>query len=180
MSKTVSKSKPSPKPPHSMRRSEIRSATENLKQRASSPSCSRSDAARAEALLDALCAEYRAAGSPVVVSAPVPAWEIGRPAAWLYVSKRLELLSLPNEPLWASAVVTIGTTTCYRVSPAVAHWLDCAGRALEQRFIDGTAGRDQIDAYLEAMTTVWEFVAANIDSEAVCAAKDQPPVLPEG
>jgi hypothetical protein len=128
-------------------------------------------------LLDELCP----LATPAAPYEP-PAYEISQsqaPQAWLYVSKRLDLVLLPNTPLWCSPVVTLGTTVYYRLSPAVAHWLDCAGRALEQKFIDGTCGRDQIDAFCEAMTTVWEFAAANLDPDAVCEAKDSAPELPQ-
>lgn len=127
-------------------------------------------------LLDDLVAESRR--NPTAPYVP-PAWETGRPPIWLYVSKRLDLVALPNEPLWCSPVLTLGTTAYYRVSPDVLHWLDCAGRVLGTKYEAGQVTRDQVDAYLDAMSAVWVFAAAHLDPGACEYAKGHTPELPD-
>lgn len=121
-----------------------------------------------------MCAEH-------VPAAPytAPAWERNRPATWLYLSKRLELLALPNEPLWCQPAISIGATVYYRLTPNVLYWLDCAGRTLEAKHEAGAVGRDQVDAFCEAMAAVYPFAAAHIDPTACEQARALPPTLPD-
>lgn len=109
-----------------------------------------------------------------------PAWELGTPPAWLYVSKRLDLVAFTNDAsgLWCSPVLTLGIATYYRIAPQVLHWLDTAGRALEAKYAAGAITIDQVTAYLAAMGVVYAFAAANLDPGACERAKELPPVLP--
>jgi hypothetical protein len=132
---------------------------------------------------------------PVVVTSPTTSpqqscypWvrdpaELASPTAWLYVSRRLDLEWLPNEPLWAAVSLTIGLATgptaFYRLSPAVLVWLETAGEQLEGQWRAGKVERSQVDEYLAAMDTVWEFARVNLSGQAVSEQRGKPVGLPE-
>ncbi|MDY3555315.1 hypothetical protein R5W24_004457 [Gemmata sp. JC717] len=154
-----------------MRRSEIRTEAANTKLLAFSPSYSPE---RARRLTEELRIEYRPA-----VPYVAPAHELGNPPAWLYVSKRLAFEWLPNEPLWCSPAVKLGDVIFYRLSPAVVHWIEVVGgQAYQAGYEQGQITRDQVDAYMEAMNTVYAFAAAHLDPAACVQAKATAPTLP--
>lgn len=95
------------------------------------------------------------------VVTPTPA------ASWLYVSKRLDLEWLPNEPLWASPVIRMGETAYYRLSARTLVWLNVSGLSLERQWQADRLPRDQLNAYLEAMGTVWHFAGGRLNRDAV-------------
>lgn len=114
---------------------------------------------------------------------PVPVAGLGhqpieQPSAWLYVSKRLDLESLPNVPMWAAPVITFNDTAYYRLTAAVLAWLEAAGDGLATQVAAGRAERGQLDAYLTAMDVVWEFAYQFIPSNEIIRARSQPPSLP--
>lgn len=111
--------------------------------------------------------------SPAFPFVPDPD-EIGSPSTWLYVSKRLDLQWLPNEPLWAVPVLTIGPVVYYRLSARTLNWLNQAGYQLERQWESGELARDQLDAYCVAMGTVWAFAGTHLSE----TAKDQGRLLP--
>lgn len=130
------------------------------------------------------------APTPHPVAPPAPAFpfvpdpdELGSPSTWLYVSKRLDLQWLPNEPLWAVPVLTIesaiGVTVFYRLSARVLNWLTQAGHQLERQWESGELARDQLDAYLEAMGSVWTFAGEHLSEAARDRARLLPASLPE-
>lgn len=108
-----------------------------------------------------------------------PDYEIGAPSAWLYVSKRLALEWVPNDPTWCAPTLSLGTAgVFYRLSPDVLHWLTAAGRSLESRFVAGGVHRDQVDAYVDAMQAVYAFAACYLDPAACELASCCEPKLP--
>ncbi len=139
-------------------------------------------------------AEPNAPSARVAVPLPAPSTTPAPPAAvpfaplapaelWLYVSKRLELKWLPNVSLWSGEVIAFGpearTVPFFRLSPTLLVWLERAGAHLERECLAGAVPRDQLDAYLDAMTYVWAFAERHIDPAAVHAARTTKPELPE-
>lgn len=144
----------------------------NTRRRASWPSCSPDKAGVEE--------QYQPA--PTIPFVPDPD-EIGSPQVWLYVSKRLDLVSLPNEPLWAVPVLTIESATAvtvyYRLTSQVLTWLTQAGYHLQQLWEADKVDRNQLDAYCEAMGTVWGFAGTHLSEAAKDRARLLPASLPE-
>jgi len=122
------------------------------------------------------------------------------PEYWPYVSLRLDVRWYPNVPSCSSPVITVGRdkpgpvrkkhpyehrdprpevehTPYYRLTAAVFAWLTLAGDQLERRWLAGEVGRDQVDAYCEAMGPIWAFAGCHIPDAERRAAK---PELPGG
>lgn len=100
------------------------------------------------------------------------------PAAWLYVSKRLDIEWLPNVPLWAAPVITFGEAAYYRLTANVLAWLEAAGESLCTQVAAGNLERDQLSTYLDAMDVVFAFAYDHIPSAEIIAARSQSPSLP--
>lgn len=109
---------------------------------------------------------------------------------WLYISRRLDLQWLPNVPFWSAATITFdkgdGPVIFYRLSPQVLVWLEHAGTALERLVVSGGSNapdRGQVDAYCEAMETVYRFANVRVPRAETQAAREaatkQAPTLPE-
>lgn len=107
-----------------------------------------------------------------------------RPSWWLYVSRRIDVFEVPNEPLWDVVAFTWSKagdpkpTPYYRLTPQVITWLDAAGAALERQVLTGQASRDQLDLFIESMNPVWVFSGRCLDRAAVRSARLEPPSLP--
>lgn len=105
--------------------------------------------------------------------------ELGSPQVWLYVSRRLDLDWLPNVPLWSGQAVRFGATVFYRLSARTLVWLEKAGEGLEKQCLAGQVASSELDAYLTAMEVVWAFAAEHLNEQAVRAARQKAPALPE-
>lgn len=110
------------------------------------------------------------------------------PEAWLYASKRLDLLTLPPSPL-LGPTITLGDVTYYRATPAVLRWLLAAGDALHARLgrqhLAGEIGFPesvrQARAYAAGVEAVRTFVERTWPKEHTEAelAKPGAPALPD-
>jgi hypothetical protein len=91
---------------------------------------------------------------------------------WLYLTRRLELADVPNDPPWVVPAFWLGEVVYYRLTPAVLAWLEAAGEKLD-------AGGQR--AFVEAMAPVWEFAERWLDPGEVSRARRAvPPAgLPE-
>jgi hypothetical protein len=107
--------------------------------------------------------------------------EVGAPASWLYVSKRLVLEWLPNDvgPMWWGPVISLNGVAFYRLSARMVNWLEKAGEQLQCKFEVGQVARDQLTEYADLMVTVWAFAGEHLSGEAVKVARVQVPTLPD-
>jgi len=102
-------------------------------------------------------------------------------ARWLYVSKRLDLLEVPNTAPWRVLAFTYGRESpvaFYRVTPQVVVWLDSCGVMIERKVLAGESPRSTLDDYLRHMDEIWRFASLNLDVEKVRAARMEPASLP--
>lgn len=129
--------------------------------------------------------------SPPSTSSPRPSSPSpGEPQAWLYLSRRLDLLFVPNEPPWVVTLFTYGPlppvvrgahldqpkpppapVPYYRLTPSVLVWFERAGVHLEAELLAGRYQRAQFDEYVAAMVEVWSFADAWMDVGEVRAAR---------
>lgn len=110
------------------------------------------------------------------------------PEAWLYVSKKLDLITLPPSPLFGPTL-TLGDVTYYRATPAVLRWLLAAERPFAERLHAKAAAGEigfpesvrQARAYYGGVAAVRAFVTRVWGEDAVRAelAKATPPALPD-
>lgn len=106
-----------------------------------------------------------------------PAASVPRPAAWLYVSRRLDLIWLPDEPLFGELFFLDGRPH-FRLTARVAVWLEHATDALDRRWADGQLTPADRDEALAALRVVWAFAAAHLDPATLRQARTLPPELP--
>lgn len=100
---------------------------------------------------------------------------------WLYVSKRLDLIEVPNTAPWRVLAFTYGRESpvaFYRLTPQVVVWLDSCGMILERQVLAGESPRSTLDDYLRHMDEIWRFASLNLDVEKVRAARMEPASLP--
>lgn len=100
-------------------------------------------------------------------------------ATWLYVSKRLDLQLLPNVPMWNAEAISLGGVIYYRLTADVLAWLEAAGESLITEVTAGRVDGDQLDAYLEAMGTVYAVGSPCISAPDLVTARAHPPSLPQ-
>jgi hypothetical protein len=110
------------------------------------------------------------------------------PEAWLYVTRRLDLLTLPSSPL-LGPTLTLGDVAYYRATPAVLRWLLAAGAALSARLGRQVAAGEigfpesvrQARTYLAGVEAVRAFVERVYGREHVEAEQEKPgtPALPD-
>lgn len=129
------------------------------------------------------------APSPPSTSSPRPA-SPGEPQAWLYLSRRLDILFVPNEPPWVVPLFAYGPlppivpgdhldqpkpppapVPYYRLTPSVLVWFERAGVHLEAELLGGRLPRSQFDEYAAAMVEVWVFADAWLEVGEVRAAR---------
>lgn len=97
--------------------------------------------------------------------------------SWLYVSRRLDLLWLPEDPLFGD-VILVSDRPHFRLTARVAVWLEHAADALDRRWADGQLTPADRDEALAALRVVWEFAAAYLDPATLRQARTLPPELP--
>lgn len=101
------------------------------------------------------------------------------PEAWMYVSKRLNVVYLPNVPLWSGECLTLGAVAYYRLTAEVLAWLELAGVALERQHLARQLPEGQLDEYLRVMNEVWVFAGRHIGGSEVRRARSEVAELPE-
>jgi len=101
------------------------------------------------------------------------------PPEWLYVSKRLDLILLPNTRLFSAPVVAFGDRVYYRASPIVYWWLVAAGEAMAARLPAGPEGQAQARTIADGIAAVGRFLEDSVGVDAVEAARTPYPDLPK-
>lgn len=93
---------------------------------------------------------------------------------WLYVSKKLDLTTLPESSL---PTVQLGPTLYHRITPAVVVWLE---HAVADRDEAGGFAPDEVHAVITAQTAIYTFARERFaDGELDAARKAGPQPLPD-
>lgn len=117
-----------------------------------------------------------------VTAAPAtpPADTLPEPDHWLFVSRRLDLIEVPNEPMWRVPAFTQGNPPVpyFRVTPQVVAWLDAMGAIMERDVLAGKTPRETLDDFCDHMQPVWRFASLYLDGDLIHAERQLSPSLP--
>lgn len=116
--------------------------------------------------------------SSAVVTSTIAIESSSSSSDWLFVSRRLDLVSLPSHPLFAAPVILLGDRPHYRLTPAVVAWVERMGAVLDERVRAGQLPADQLAEYTTALHAVWRFADAVFAAADLHAARSAAAPLP--
>lgn len=99
-------------------------------------------------------------------------------SGWLFISRRLDLVTLPSHPLFGAPVILLGDRPHYRLTPAVVAWVERMGAVLDERVRAGQIPADQLAEYTAALHAVWRFADAVFPAADLASARAGAAPLP--